>query len=264
MVTDFYKSGKRKLEGLAISDKPVKFNGEVVAYFENGNISSISTFNNGINAGNESLFFPNGKPYLNISYTGKRDKSTLLETLITAHFDSLGTALIIDGNGSFKGYDQAFKTINEEGAVKDGKRAGEWKFNDSLYNRVQTYDNAGQVISGRAINIKTGETKTYTQDEVMPSFPGGLNKFALYLSENLIYPKNERRKNIGGKVVVQFIVEKDGRITNVTTSNHVTPDLDKEAMKVIENSPKWTPGVQYGFPVRAQYTVPINFVAGNY
>lgn len=97
--------------------------------------------------------------------------------------------------------------------------------------------------------------------EVMPSFRGGdLNKFREWVQKRTIYPLEALEKKIEGKVFLTFIIEPDGAVTNVTVVKGVDPLLDDEAIKAIEGSPKWTPGLQRGQPVRVRYSMWLNFV----
>lgn len=98
--------------------------------------------------------------------------------------------------------------------------------------------------------------------EIMPEFPGGMNEFTKYLQKELKYPEECRKKGITGRVLVEFIVEKDGSISNVRTIVPVYPALDAEAERVIRKSPKWKPGYQLGKPVRVYYQIPIKFSLG--
>ena len=95
--------------------------------------------------------------------------------------------------------------------------------------------------------------------EEMPSFPGGDEALTKFLSENIVYPKQARKSNIEGRVMVGFIVEPDGEITNVKVFRSIDPILDKEAIRVIKMMPKWNPGKQRGKAVRVQYQIPITF-----
>jgi protein TonB len=95
--------------------------------------------------------------------------------------------------------------------------------------------------------------------EDMPQFPGGAEAWVAYLQKELKYPESCRILNLSGVVVVEFIVEKDGKISNVKAITQVYPDLDDEAKRVISASPKWIPGKQMGKPVRVTYTIPIRF-----
>ncbi len=105
------------------------------------------------------------------------------------------------------------------------------------------------------------EEEVFLIVEEMPSFgTGGANEFRQYIGENLRYPEVAAENGIQGRVFVQFVVEADGRLTNVKVIRGVDPSLDKEAVRVVESSPKWNPGKQRGKPVRVSFTFPIIFV----
>jgi protein TonB len=93
----------------------------------------------------------------------------------------------------------------------------------------------------------------------MPEFPGGYDMLIRWLSRNVKYPDDARTNGIQGKVYVQFVVDKTGLITHTKVAREVFPSLDQEALRVVNNMPKWKPGMHNGFPVRVSYTVPINF-----
>ena len=104
--------------------------------------------------------------------------------------------------------------------------------------------------------------KVYDVVEVMPSFPGGNDKFLKYLGDNIKYPAVDRENNLQGRVVLQFVVERDGSLTDVKAVRGPSQAMQDEAVRVLKRSPKWKAGIQNGRPVRAQYTVPINFTLG--
>ena len=95
--------------------------------------------------------------------------------------------------------------------------------------------------------------------EDQPEFPGGTAALLEYLRKNIKYPAICRENNIQGRVIVSFIVNKDGGIVEPEVIKGVNPSLDKEALRVISGMPKWKPGSQRGKPVRVKYTVPVNF-----
>ena len=95
--------------------------------------------------------------------------------------------------------------------------------------------------------------------EDMPEFPGGTAALLEYLRKNIKYPAICRENNIQGRVIVSFVVEKDGSIASPEVVKSVNQSLDKEAVRVISTMPKWKPGSQRGKPVRVKYTVPVNF-----
>ena len=95
--------------------------------------------------------------------------------------------------------------------------------------------------------------------EVMPQFPGGQIAMLKYIMENIKYPKQIMEEGIQGRVTVSFIVEKDGRVSNVRLLRSVQSALDKEAIRVVKSMPKWTPGKQNGKPVRVRFNLPVMF-----
>ena len=95
--------------------------------------------------------------------------------------------------------------------------------------------------------------------EVMPQYPGGQIAMLKYIMKNIKYPKQIMEEGIQGRVTVSFIVEKDGRVSNVRLLRSVQPSLDKEAIRVVKSMPKWTPGKHNGKPVRVQFNLPVMF-----
>ena len=95
--------------------------------------------------------------------------------------------------------------------------------------------------------------------EVMPQFPGGQIAMLQYIMRNIKYPEQAMKEGIQGRVAVSFIVEKDGSISDVKPILSVHPLLNKEAVRVVESMPKWTPGKQNGKPVRVRFNVPVMF-----
>jgi TonB family protein len=261
-VLEYYPNGGEKLIGKSSVIDPPKFEGACVKYYASGKKQLISNYKNGDLTGDEYEYYPNGKPYIVRKYPEITNVHNDFKDnyLITAEYDSLGTQLVSDGNGYYKGFDSKFKTVIDEGNLKSGKRDGIWKGKDlgSHITYVETYDN-GSLVSGTSIG-KDGDSIKYNKirDEE-PRYKGGLKAFYNYLGNNIHYPDYERAHNIHGKVLVLFIVEKNGSLSDVKILNSVSENIDNEALRVIKNSPNWIPGMQYGRKVRVQYTVPINF-----
>lgn len=103
------------------------------------------------------------------------------------------------------------------------------------------------------------ETKIFSVVEQMPMFPGGVGALMGYLRDNIHYPTVAAENGVQGRVVVGFVVERDGSITDVNILRGVDPSLDREAMRVVKSMPKWTPGKQNGSAVRVKYQVPVSF-----
>ena len=103
------------------------------------------------------------------------------------------------------------------------------------------------------------ETKTFTVVEQMPMYPGGDAALMGYLRDNIKYPTVAAENGVQGRVVVGFVVERDGSITDVNILRGVDPSLDREAMRVVKSMPRWNPGKQNGSAVRVKYQVPVSF-----
>lgn len=126
---------------------------------------------------------------------------------------------------------------------------------------TQNGQNAPEPVKSKPLNIPqpVNSNRVYDVVEQMPSFPGGISGLRTYLNQNIRYPAEAQENCVQGHVVVSFVVGKDGHISDVTVLRSVDPSLDKEAVRVIRNMPRWTPGKQGGEPVKVRYNVPVSF-----
>ena len=99
----------------------------------------------------------------------------------------------------------------------------------------------------------------YDVVEVMPSFPGGMGAMMNWLGENVKYPEEAHKAKQQGRVIVTFIVNKDGSVSDVVVTKSVAPSLDEEAVRAVKSMPNWNPGMQNGKAVRVKYTIPVSF-----
>lgn len=99
--------------------------------------------------------------------------------------------------------------------------------------------------------------------EINPEYPGGEAAFGKFLQKNIHYPTIAKENNIQGKVYVQFIVERDGSLTDIKVLREPGSGTGDEALRVLKMSPHWRAGIQNGKPVRVQYTIPVNFTLGD-
>ncbi len=123
--------------------------------------------------------------------------------------------------------------------------------------------------TGKAVEVKyvapveveedVEEQQIFQVVEEMPEFPGGMAECLKFLGKNIKYPTISQENGVQGKVIVQFVVNRDGSIVDPVVVRSVDPYLDKEALRVIKMMPKWKPGKQRNKPVRVKYTVPVTF-----
>jgi len=107
--------------------------------------------------------------------------------------------------------------------------------------------------------VNADSAKKWIPVDVEPMPPGGVMGLYQYLEKNLKYPKVAKANNVQGKVRVEFVVEKDGSLSNIKVTESLTPETDAEAIRLIQNCAKWTPGSARGMPVRVRYSVPVKF-----
>ena len=105
--------------------------------------------------------------------------------------------------------------------------------------------------------VSQSKQNVYDVVEQMPEFPGGMPAMIEFLQTNLKYPSDAKKQNVGGRVLVMFVVETDGTISNVRVAKNVFPSLDAEAVRVVKAMPKWNPGKEKGKPVRVNFSLPI-------
>lgn len=150
-----------------------------------------------------------------------------------------------------------------EGNFKEGKRDGQLLtyWDNGQLKRNDMYKD-GELVEGKCYT-KEGKKTAYFDYEVMPSFKGGDKALINFLVRNVKYPPIARENGMQGKVYVTFIIDKEGYVTEVRILRGVSPELDAEAIRVVNLLPKWKPGYMDGIPVKVQYNLPINFTLRN-
>lgn len=129
---------------------------------------------------------------------------------------------------------------------------------------IQASDDTQAAVEVKYTPVEVEEEEVEEQQifqvvEEMPEFPGGMGECMKFLSKNIKYPTISQENGVQGRVIVQFVVNRDGSIVDPVVARGVDPYLDKEALRVISMMPKWKPGKQRGKAVRVKYTVPVMF-----
>lgn len=177
----------------------------------------------------------------------------------------------VDGDVEYKSPVDTVIVDKDPATIK--KRTAPFKAPAPKAEKKESAVNEGEMVMGQTggvdidpvpipnpyINPKSSEEVFGDVAEQMPSFPGGDRKLMEYLSENIRYPEECEEICVQGRVIVSFIVEKDGNISNVKVAKSLDPLLDKEAVRVVSGMPKWIPGRQNGVAVRVRYIIPVTF-----
>lgn len=201
--------------------------------------------------------------------------------------------IYLDSQEDIASFKQNNKTVTIEGFVKDSSQkpiqgaiisiqgTGRKVLSDEIglfrieadYNHPITI--RAERMENRLLNITTflqhpdepytvimyrkNSTRIYSVVEEMPEYPGGMKAFVNYLKRKLVYPPQAKKENLEGVVAVQFVVEKDGRITSPTVVRSLRADMDSAALTAIRNMPNWIPSREHGMRVRCKYSVPVQF-----
>lgn len=153
--------------------------------------------------------------------------------------------------------------ISEKGLFADDNREGEWISyrKDKTIEQICLYKN-GKIIKVKSLNSDGSELTakdTFDLVDQMPEFPGGQEAMMRFLSSKLNYPAKARENNIQGRVILQFVINKEGFLSDTEVLKSVNEDLENEAIRVVEMMPNWIPGKQDGVPVAVRFTLPIVF-----
>lgn len=206
-----------------------KLDGESISYYKNGNMHQKTNWQNGDLIGMEYRWYKNGQ---------KNEEREWVEPFVSYkvynYWDSTGKQTVVNGTGEVVEYMHGAPCFRE------------------------TYKK-GNLVKG----ISYGENNKeypYTIRHTMPEFPGGIAELMRYLGKNIRYPSEAYKNNIYGKVVVAFVIGRDGKVKDITTTSpRIGYGLEEEAVRVIANMPLWKPGIQDGRVVAVRYSLPVNF-----
>lgn len=275
-VLEYFKDGKRKLVGEVSSFEPtLVFEGAAAAFRNNGSKLYLKNYINGVLVGNAYYYYPNGKLQMIREYSNLlSDKNKVAPPVgymeefvsynktsyyrVIKYLDSIGIQSVTDGNGYCR--DTGDDGVSyEQGYYRNGVKDSIWKgiSDKSKFPFDETYE-LGKFISGR-LNMPDGNIIAYLKIFELPTYKGGISAFSKYLSSKITYPSDAVRQRISGRVILSFVVEKNGELTDIKCLQPLWPSLDAEAIQVLKKSGKWMPGKYRGLPVRIVFTQPIAF-----
>ena len=157
--------------------------------------------------------------------------------------------------------EEALRVVNAMPKWKPGMHEGKAvnvKYTIPVAFKLQG-ENADSKAAATPREAQVDENGVYMVCDQMPMYPGGMQELMKFLQKNIQYPQDAEEKGIQGRVIVQFVVEKDGSIKDIKVVRGIDPSLDKEALRVINAMPKWEPGKHKGEAVSVKYTVPVAF-----
>lgn len=222
----------------------------------------------------KSVFTKNGNERV-VVYTSRTDgniiqlkvSDTCFQTISGTEFGQFSRKLSIEQDKVIKEYrneNQILQLVEYAGTEVSNSEI--LIFNENLKGQAK---GVGQLFSGTSSNVRvrtsnpisngSSTNEVYDMVETLPIPAGGMAGWSSYLSANLGYPTTARRKGIEGTVIVAFIVNTDGTVSDFELLRGIGGGCDEEAIRIVKNSPKWTPGMQDGQAVRTLMRLPINF-----
>ncbi|MBC8053098.1 MAG: energy transducer TonB [Sphingobacteriaceae bacterium] len=257
-LIEFYPNGSKKRVGKLSKFEPhLRFEEALIVYYEDGNRKEVTQYSKGVPKGLQFIYHPNGKlreSSVNVLLKNDPSKTGFIKKVIS-YYDSTGLAMIKSGIGTYKTFDNDAVVI-EEGNYLDSLKHGVWK--GTYRARKAYYEETferGNFLKG-AVTFENGNSYSYNKLEEMPEFKGGMEKFYRYVGENFRYPREAIDNGVSVNVMVHFAVEADGSLSNIKLERDPGYGIGKEALRVVNDSPKWIAGRQHGVPVKVAFILP--------
>lgn len=253
-ISDYYKSGVLQMEGISKTNDGNSKEGEFIFYYENGNKKNIENYYKSRPKGKSLEWYENGNPKLVGEYI-QSEKTFNSNFKMYQFWNPKNEHLVIDGNGDYE--ENGENNFTVKGKVKNGFKDGIWTGinNKSKYKYTDIYKN-GEFISGKSTD-STGIEHSYKDLEIRPLPKKGIQDFYRYIGKNFTKTQEAIQNKISGRLIVSFIIDKDGKIVEPKILKPLGFGLEEEAIRVITSYENWIPGEQRGENVRVLYSIPI-------
>ena len=258
-VMDTYLDGKQKMVGFTLNNSnDILLSGKCVRYYQNGNVKSVIIYQRGVPISDVTEYYPNGKLYFTGKFGSEERPYNQKLTNLSECRDSTGKVLAVNGEGQWLRYDDDFKNLIEEGPVTKGVEQGKW----TLYidGKPFYFTFTKGIITSPPQYELTGDIKS--QPDILPVFREELGTFNRFIMYNVRYPREGFMNETGGKAVLSFVVELDGRLSNIKVVSASSKGFGETATDALRSSPPWRPAYVGDKPVRASYIYPFKFVFG--
>ncbi|TDQ82843.1 MORN repeat protein [Sphingobacterium yanglingense] len=261
-LNEYYPNGNLKRHAWVKTPDPkrLRFEGPVKSFYDNEVLQSIYQYSNDKIADTAKRYYRNGVLKETRFYVKNQSSPALiadyeLASRLVYYADSLNNVQVKNGNGTatFFSDDQDF----EQGNYVDGLRAGHWKgkMTKGKYQFEEWYEKG--VLTKGITTDSTGQEYNYTQKDVEPEYPGGIQQLRMFIGNNYRYPTEAIKANISGQILISFVVEKTGKTSSYKIINDLGYGTGQRAIDVLKRAKDFTPGYRRGIPVRVAYSVPI-------
>ena len=255
-VFEYNQENKLLLEGTYADKISLKRIGAFTSYYPNGNKKELTTYSEFKPSGTHIEWYENGNKklegeYVNAAFdSGKNYK-------ILQYWNENNVQKVVDGNGDFFDKNKLYVFQKKK---KNGFKDGEWKGTMfGSYQIVEEYQE-GKLLLGTNTD-QDGNSVSYTELERRPEPVDGMTHFYKFVGNNFNYTKAAIKNSVRGKIMLQFVVDKEGKITEVKVIKGLGYGLDEEAIRVVSSYKNWIPGMQRGRKVRCSYNLPLSLSA---
>jgi len=251
VINDYYKTGVLEKQGTSKTKDDNSKEGEFIFYYENGNKKAVTNYIKSRPNGICAEWYEIGNKKLEGEYI--EDEKTFFGALKVSQFwNSKKVQTVVDGNGD---YEEVSDFFYASGKIKEGFKEGLWEGYDKKlkYTFSENYGDK-KFISGVSIDSNK-VSHDYKVLEIGPEPKNGYEHFYKYIGKKMNIPNNP--KNISGKVILKFIVDKEGKIIEPKIIKSIGYGVDEEAVRVLMSYPDWIPGEQRGRKVRCTFSLPI-------
>lgn len=256
-VYDYYLSGSLQMEGAYKEKEALHSKGNFIYYYENGNKKKEVIYDNSKNIGPYTEWYENGIKKAEGEYIAD-EKAYQNNQKIINFWDENNKQLVTNGNGYIE-YDTPYFSF--KGNLKDGLRDGVWTgFNKTIKLDFTENYKKGQFVSGKSVD-KYKIEHLYDIFEKQPEPKKGINDFYQFIGKKMKLPN--LKKSVKGKILLDFVVEKNGEISNIVIIKSLGAEMDRAAIDVVNKYKDWIPGQTQGVTSRFRFSLPImiNYIA---
>lgn len=251
-----YQSNVIKREGSTSNKKQIILEGIVKSYYPSGTIKSEVNYIKGIATGINKFYYPNGsikKITKNIIYQDSIRKIKKSHQLVVSLLDSTGKVMIANGEGRYKDFDED-NELWEEGQIENGVKQGKWVGKGPEFSFEEEYKDG---VLQKGTSKKGLEVFEYLSLEEIPTYKGGMENFYHDFARSYNTPTMARQAGINGRIILGFVVETDGSLSEVKIIANPGYGTAEEAVRVLKRLKRWQCGRQRGIPVKVSFTLPV-------
>ncbi|TJZ61465.1 TonB family protein [Sphingobacterium olei] len=261
-LNDYYATGDLKRHGWVktIDPRRLRFEGLVETYYDNGILEATVYYADDKLIDTAKRYYRNGvlresRVYLASMETPNEFLFTEMNSRLVYYADSMGNVQVRDGNGEIE--IATNNTDIERGNYTAGRREGRWEgtFQKAKYRFEEWYENG--ILTKGMTTDSLGNQHTYQERDIQPEYPGGIQKLRTFIAQNYRYPPRAIQAKVVGQVVISFVVDKTGSVTDFEIVDDLGYGTGAVGIDVIKKAQDWIPGNQRGIPVRVKYSLPI-------